>query len=199
MFLPCTWASSAPMVEILSLRIRFLLVAVAPPMRVLFDMGASKSYISKSSYMANTSLHTLPKFSATSKSIIVGNSQLVPVMFIIPVTCSIQDHVFEILTMVADIHEGIDLVLRLRNMTEIEDEISTKTGFFKFLNRSIPIYPKDNLEVPSIGKTYLKVISPFSEELNGKAITKLWDDAKNHTLKLWLIKNQSLVEFVNKT
>ena len=44
-------------------------------------------------------------------------------------------------------------------------------------------------EVPSIGKTYLKVISPFSEELNGKAITKLWDDNKNHTLKLQLIKN----------
>ena len=38
------------------------------PMRVLFDMGASKSYMSKSFYMANTSLHTLPKSSTTSKS-----------------------------------------------------------------------------------------------------------------------------------
>ena len=37
---------------------------------------------------------------------------------------------------------------------------------------------------------------PFSEELNGKAISKQWDDNKNQTLKLWLIKNQSLVEFV---
>ena len=120
-------------------------------------------------------------------------------MFIIPVTCSIQEHVFEIFTMVAYIHVGIDLVFRLWNMTEIEGEISTKTGSFKFLNRSIPIYPKGNLEVPSMGKVYLKLISLFSEELNGKAITKLWDDNKNHTLKLWLIKNQSLVEFINNT
>ena len=149
--------------------------------------------------MANTSLHTLPKFSTNSKGIIVGNGQLVPVMFIIPVTCSIQDHVFQIFAMVADIHEDIDLVFRLRNMTEIEGEISTKTGSFKFLNRSIPIYPEDNLEVPSMHKTYLKVINPFSEELNGKAITKLWDDIKNHTIKLWLMKNQSSVEFVNNT
>ena len=74
-------------------------------------------------------------------------------MFIIPVTCSIQDHVFEMFTMVADIHKGIDLVFRLRNMTEIAGKISTKTGSFKFLNRSIPLYPKDNLEVPSMGKT----------------------------------------------
>ena len=50
-----------------------------------------------------------------------------------------------------------------------------------------------------MGKTYLKVISPFSEELNGKSIAKVWDDNKNHTLKLWLIKNKNLVEFVNNT
>ena len=81
------------------------------PMRVLIDTGASKSYMSKSFYMTNTSLHTLPKISTTSKGIIVGNSQLVPVMFIIPVTCSIQDHMFEIFTNVADIHEVINLVL----------------------------------------------------------------------------------------
>ena len=84
-------------------------------------------------------------------------------------------------------------------MIEIDGEISTKTGSFKFLNRSIPIYPKDNLEVPSIGKIYLKLISPFSEELNGKAFAKLWDDNRNHSLKFWLIKNQSLVDFLNNT
>ena len=152
------------------------------PMRVLFDTGASTSYVSKSFYMANTSLHTLPKVSTTSKGITVGNGQFVPVMFTIPVTCSIQDHVFGIFTMVADIHEGIDLVLRLRNRTGIEGEISTKTGSFKFLSMSFP-YLMDNLEVPSIGKAYLKLISPFSEELNGKAIAKLQHDNNNHTLK----------------
>ena len=66
------------------------------------------------------------------------------------------------------------------------------------LNRSILIYPKDNLEVPSMGKTYLKLISLISEEHNGKAIVKLWDDNMN-PLKLWLINNQSLVEFINNT
>ena len=106
---------------------------------------------------------------------------------------------FEIFTLVADIHEGIDLVSRLRNMTETEGEISTKTGSCIFLNMSIPIYPRDNLEVSSKGKTYLKLISPFSEELNGKVIAKLWDDKKNYTLKLQLVKNQSLVEFINNT
>ena len=35
------------------------------PMRVLFDTGASKTYMSKSFYMANISLHVLPKLSTT--------------------------------------------------------------------------------------------------------------------------------------
>ena len=48
-----------------------------------------------------------------------------------------------------------------------------------------------------MGKTYLQLISPVLEELNGKTIAKLWDDNKNYTFKLWLIKNQSLVEFIN--
>ena len=50
-----------------------------------------------------------------------------------------------------------------------------------------------------MGKTYLKLIRPLSEELNGKTIAKLCDDNKNHTLKSLLIKNQSLVEFVSNT
>ena len=100
MFLPHIWANSSTLVGSLSFRIIFLLVAVAPhregtvmdktSMRVLFDTGANKSYMSKSLYMANTNLHTLPKFSTTSKGISVGNGQLVPVIFNIPVTCSFR-------------------------------------------------------------------------------------------------------------
>ena len=33
----------------------------------------------------------------------------------------------------------------------------------------------------------------------GEAVAKLWDDNKNHILKLWLIKNQSLAECINNT
>ena len=49
---------------------------------------------------------------------------------------------FEIFTMVADIHESIDLVFGLRNMTEIEGEISTKTGSFSSLTGTFPYIPR---------------------------------------------------------
>ena len=112
-------AKSAPLVEILNLKNQIFVsgnyisqgaLMDKTPMRVLFDTGSRKCYMSNSFYMANTGLHTLPKLYATSKGIIVGNGQLVCVMFIIPITCSIQDHVLEIFTMVADIHEALDIV-----------------------------------------------------------------------------------------
>ena len=51
---------------------------------------------------------------------------------------------FKIFTMVAHIHEGIDLVFRLRNMTEIEGEISTKQVLSGSLKDPFPYIPRIN-------------------------------------------------------
>ena len=71
---------------------------------MLFDTGASKSYLSKSFYMANESLHKIPKFSTSSKGIMEGNGQYVPVLFVISVVVSVCGHFVEIYTIVAEIH-----------------------------------------------------------------------------------------------
>ena len=51
--------------------------------QLLLDTGASKSFMSKSFYMHCKSLHTLPKFAATTEKIQVGNGQCVSVLFVI--------------------------------------------------------------------------------------------------------------------
>ena len=86
--------------------------------QLLLDMGASKSFMSKSFYMQCKSLHTLPKFASTTQRIQVGNSQCVSVLFIIPVIVDIHGHRFEIYTLVSEIHENVDLVLGIRNIFE---------------------------------------------------------------------------------
>ena len=58
------------------------------PMRVLLTQVPAKFTCPSPFYIVNTGLHTLPKFSTSSKGIIVRNHQLVPVIFIIPVKCS---------------------------------------------------------------------------------------------------------------
>ena len=61
--------------------------------QLLLDMDTSKSFMSKSFYMQCKSLHTLPKFTATTTQIIrVANGQCICVLFIIPVIVEIHSH-----------------------------------------------------------------------------------------------------------
>ena len=73
--------------------------------QLLLDTGASKSFMSKSFYMHCKSLHTLPKYAATTQKIQVGNGQCVSVLFMIPVIIEVHNHRFEIYTLVSEIHD----------------------------------------------------------------------------------------------
>ena len=84
--------------------------------QLLLDMGASKSFMSKSFYMDCKSLHSLPKFASRTQRIQVGNGQCISVLFIIPVIIDVHRHRFEIYTLVSEIHENIDLVLGIKNV-----------------------------------------------------------------------------------
>ena len=80
------------------------------------------------------------KFASKTQRIKVGNGQCVSVLFIIPVIIDAHGHTFEIYTLVSEIHENIDLVLRIKNVFELDGVINSEECCFKFLNRSVPIF-----------------------------------------------------------
>ena len=108
----------------------------------LVDTGASKSYMSKSYLIRCKSLHSLSTFTSTMTRIQVGNSQYVGVLFVIPIIITIQNHRFEIFTLVSEIHENVDLVIGIKKLFELEGVIDSWDFCVNFLNRSIPIFPK---------------------------------------------------------
>ena len=89
--------------------------------QILLDMGATKSYMSKSYYLQCKALHALPKFSFNTQRIQVGNGQYVSVLFVIPVIIEIHGHRFEIFTLVSEIHDNVDLVIGMKNIFELID------------------------------------------------------------------------------
>ena len=88
--------------------------------QTLLDTGARKSFISRSQYLHCKSLHALLKFASKTKRIQVGNGQFVSVVFIIQIIVDIHRHRFEIYTLVAEIHENVDLILGIKNIFELE-------------------------------------------------------------------------------
>ena len=168
------------------------------PMKLFFDSGASRSYLSKKYYDANKSLHKLPKFGTTCTGIKIGNGSIIPTLFVIPIQFITYGHVFEIYTIVAEIDDGMDLVFGFKNMAETEGRLNTRTGEYDFIGRSIPVYPQNDLDVPAKNQVLIKIKAPFGEKLSESVIAKLFGSEKVFTMKIRIVNNQGCVQFINK-
>ena len=73
------------------------------PMKLFFDSGASRSYLSKKFYDSNPVLHDMPKFVTTCTGIRIGNGSIVQALFVISLLFMASGHTFEIFTIVTEI------------------------------------------------------------------------------------------------
>ena len=155
----------------------------------------------KSYFMKCKSLHSLPKFTSTTTRIQVGNGQYVDVLFVIPVILTIQRHRFEIFTLVSKIHENVDLMIAIKILFELEGVIDSLDSCVKFLNKSIPFFPKEKVTVKPKVQKMLTLEAPFMDEISGMAITKMLDakEQKTLTTKLKFIRNRAIFKVTNST
>ena len=142
----------------------------------------------------------IANFASTTQRIQVGNGQCVSMLFIIPVIVDIHGHIFEIYTLVSEIHENVDLVLGIKNVFELEDVINSRDCCFKFLNRSISIYPEKEVILKPNEQKLVKVETPFVVEISRLAIIKILDGGTYSTLliKLKFTCNRAILDIMNK-
>ena len=168
---------------------------------ILIDTCTSKSYMSKSYFFRCKNLQVMPKFTSTTRRIQVGNRQYVGVLFVIPVVITIQKHRFEIFTLVSKIHENVDLVLGIKNLFELEGVIDSWDSCLSFLNRSIPFFPREKVEVKPKEQKLIILEAPIVEEISEMAITKMLDtkEQMNLTMKLKFIRNRATLKVTHST
>ena len=167
------------------------------PMKLFFDSGASRSYLSKRFYDSSPVLHDMPKFVTTCTGIRIGNGSIVPALFVIPILFMACGHTFEIFTIVAEIDDDMDLVFGFKNMVETEGMLNTRTGEYDFIGRFIPIFPQNDLDVPAGEKAYMKVKAPFFDKLSGMICAKFFSRDMVYTLRVKFQDNQGIVQFRN--
>ena len=169
--------------------------------QILLDMGASKSYMSKSYYLRCKALHNLSKFTSKTQRIQVGNGQYVGVLFVIPAIIEINGHMLEMFTLVSEIFDNVDMVLGIKNLFELEDVIDSRESSFRFLSGSIPIFPREQVVVKPGEKKLIPTEAPFVEEISGMTIVKIIDQAQKTLmmLKLKFIRNKATLDITNNT
>ena len=154
--------------------------------QILLDTGASKSYMAKSYYLQCKALHGLPKFASRTQRIQVGNGQYVGVLFVIMVIVGICGHRLEVFTLVSEIFDNVDMVLGIKNIFELEGVIDSCESCFRFLSRSIPIFPREQVVVKPGENKLIPIETPFVEEILGMAIVKIVDKGQKTPMMLKL-------------
>ena len=167
--------------------------------QLLLDIGASKSFTSKSYYIHCKLLHSLPKCASKTQRIQVGNGQYVSVLFIIPVIIDIHRLRFETYTLVLEIHKNVDLVIDIKNVFQLEGVINSRDSCFNFLNRSIPVFPMDHVILKPKEPKLIKEAALFIDWISGLAIVKILDGGIHSTLliKLKFTCNAAIKDMVN--
>ena len=104
-------------------------------------------------------------------------------------------------TLISEIHDNVDLVLGMKNVFELEGVIDTKDSSFKFMNRSLPFYSKDQVVVKPKERKFIKIEAPFVDEISGLAIVKMLDSKEQCmvVLKLKLVRNCASLGVTNNT
>ena len=151
--------------------------------------------------IGNASHSTLyQNFASRTQSIQVRNGQCVSVLFIIPVIIDVHGYRFKIYTLVSEIHKNVDLVLGIKNVFKLEGVINSRDCCFKFLNRSVPIFPEKEIILKLNEQKLIKVKAPFIDEISVIAIIKILDIGTYNTLliKLKFTCNKAALHIVNK-
>ena len=108
-------------------------------------------------------------------------------------------HRFEIFTLVSEIHENIDLVLGIKNVFKLEVVINSWDYCFKFLNRSLHIFPKEHIILKPKEQKLTKVKALLIDEISGLAIIKILNGSTYSTMliKLKFTCNGAILDIVN--
>ena len=110
---------------------------------------------------------------------------------------NIHNHRLEVFTLVSEIFDNVDMVLVIKNLFELEGVIDSKDSSFRFLNRSIPIFPREQVIVKPGEKKFILIEAPFIEEISGMAIIKIIDQGQRMPMmmKLKFIRNKGYIGY----
>ena len=103
--------------------------------------------------------------------------------------------------LVSEIFDNVNMVLGIKNLFELEGVIDTRESSFRFLSRSIPIFPQEQVIVKPGEKKLILIETPFVEEISGMAIVKIVDQEQKMPmmLKLKFIRNKAMLDITNNS
>ena len=104
-------------------------------------------------------------------------------------------------TLVSKIFDNVDMVLGIKNLSELEGVIDSQESCFRFLSRSIPIFPRQQVVIKLGEQKLIPIEALFVEEISRMAIVKSIDQGQKTPmmLKLKFVRNKATLDITNNT
>ena len=143
--------------------------------QILLDTGTSKSFMSKSHYLHCKSGHSITQVCFKDSEDPSRKWTICECTF-----CNSNNSIYTwsyiwVYILTSEIHKNVDLVLGIKNLFELEVVINSQECCFSFLNRSIPLFPREKIILKLKEQTLVKVEAPFIDKISGLAIVKILD------------------------
>ena len=142
--------------------------------KVLLDSGASKCILSKNLYERNRYLKTIRPYQVESREVQVANGAKIVVNQALKFNIVIAGHTFEVIAYLMNISQGIDFVLGVKGMIELEGQLNFQTSEFKFKRRTLEFFPiKTTIIDPGQTKTIDFDLPTSIASTDAKVIAKI--------------------------
>ena len=92
-------------------------------------------------------------------------------------------------------------MLGIKNVFELEGMFNLRECCFHFLNRSLPLFPKEKVILKQGQWKIVKIEAPFSDEISSLAIIKLLDKLTHSVmvLKVKFVQNMAMLDMANNS
>ena len=100
---------------------------------------------------------------------------------------------------VSEMHKNVDLVLRIKNVFELEGVINLRDCMFQFLEQIPANFSKRAYTLKPKQQRLIKVKAPYIDEISGLAIVKILHGATHSTImiKLKFTQNSATLDIAN--
>ena len=117
-------------------------------LRVLFDSGAGRSMINERVFTKYPELNKLPRIKIPPRRITVANGAVVSkITECVRLAVRIQGHQFFIIPLIVPMADTLDLMFGTKEHLEGEVVLNYPTGQVEIGNRSIPLFPTENVDL----------------------------------------------------
>ena len=166
--------------------------------KLLVDTGASCSMINRAVFDRNKWLQTQPQFKPLRRTkIAAAGGRIIDVQFIINVLLNIHGHRFQVMVMVAPISKGLEVLIGIKNLIEMEGAVDLRSMSLLITPRMAYGRSMHDCEIPPGESKCISLLADTEKAVIGRALFRIPSTHECNSYLVYFKDNVARVRITN--